>query len=221
MGCSGGCGGGCSGGCGGNATARLAGTVDRLRGRLAAAGQRAYGVDLVWTAWGGDERGEGRERELARVTITPPPEVQDLTSIALSPYGAGVLPIGSLRISRVTLSLSSDDLEGRTVPGQPYPGACGAPAYPPARPLGALTQTDAEAVAALAPPSVDDGNPPRNVAFFYEVYELGRPSPQRSKYRLLSTPFRDAKRFGWTFVLERISADRGRDGQPSHAEELP
>lgn len=59
---------------------------------------------------------------------------------------------------------------------------------------------------------------PQPHAFFYEVREDGRgdPRPLRQRYRVMSYPFRDAENAQWTLMLERISEDRGRDGESKY-----
>ena len=99
---------------------RLQPTVDRLRARMTRFGLRPYQVFMVWTRWSGIERGEGAERELARIEIVPRPKVDDLTRVSLSPFSAGILPVGSLSISEVSGMLTADNLRGYAVPGKPY-----------------------------------------------------------------------------------------------------
>ena len=95
---------------------RLAGTpdrpgvIDRSRQIATNLGMRPYLVELVWTAWSGSERGEGTERELVRVALLPTPQVKDLTSIALSPYSAGKLPVGSIRVDEISAGRYTEDL---------------------------------------------------------------------------------------------------------------
>ncbi len=96
--------------------ARLAGTptrpgvLDRARQIAVNLGARPYRVELVWTTWTGAERGEGTEREIARLELLPTPQVTDLTSVALNPYSAGKLPVGSVRLSEVSAGRYTEDL---------------------------------------------------------------------------------------------------------------
>lgn len=97
---------------------RLARVADRGRAIDARLGNRPYQVFLCWTRWSGDERGEGLEEVVCRIPIVPTPVVADLTSIALSPFGAGVLPVGSVRVTEVSVTYSLETLMGRVVPNR-------------------------------------------------------------------------------------------------------
>ena len=94
------------------------GLADRLRQLHTKFGARSRRVFLVWTQATGEERGEGTEAELARVEVLPTPEIVDLTSVALNPYSAGKLPVGSIRVNEVSAAFVRDELTGYTVPGQ-------------------------------------------------------------------------------------------------------
>lgn len=100
----------------GTLMARLAGTaarpgvIDRARQIAVNMGARPYRVELVWTTWTGAERGEGTERELARLELLPSPQVTDLTSVALNAFSAGKLPVGSVRLSEVSAGRYTEDL---------------------------------------------------------------------------------------------------------------
>lgn len=93
-----------------NTTARV---VDIARQSLVTQGFRPYNVDLVWSKWLGGERGRGEEKSYKRIAITPSPRVTDLTSINMSPVSTGVLPVGSLRLDRISACFTSDILMGR------------------------------------------------------------------------------------------------------------
>lgn len=95
---------------------RLSPRVDRLRQFATKFGLRSKRVFLVWTRYTGEERGEGIERELARKEILPTPKVSDLTSITLSPYAAGILPVGSLRVEKISAAFSAEMLLGKVAP---------------------------------------------------------------------------------------------------------
>lgn len=165
-------------------------------------------VWLVWTRWGGLERGEGRESVLAQVPILPRPKVIDLTSVSFSPFSAGLLPVGSVRLEQVSADLTEDVLTGRMLPGLPYLDMCGAPRLGPAMgPPELVGRTDAEKLS----PFVRTESIEQPYEFFYEIVE-DRPGSLRRRFRLLSTPFRDAEKFSWSIVLERMSEDRRRDG---------
>lgn len=59
---------------------------------------------------------------------------------------------------------------------------------------------------------------PGKIEFFYLIVEDGRgdPLPSQKKFRLLSTPHRDAGGVKWLITLERISEDLGRDGKSKY-----
>lgn len=96
--------------------ARLGRIHDRTRQVNVRLGFRPYRVFLVWTKWNGAERGEGVQEVMRRCELLPTPLVQDLSSVALSPYGAGVLPVGSVRIREVSPRYSLELLMGRVYP---------------------------------------------------------------------------------------------------------
>lgn len=94
------------------------GIADKIRQLNTKLGIRPNRVFLVWTQFSGVDRGEGAERELARVELLPTPKVQDLTSIALNPYSAGKLPVGSVRIDEISAgAYTADQLKGLKIPG--------------------------------------------------------------------------------------------------------
>lgn len=94
---------------------------DRLRQLNTKFGIRAKRVFLVWTKSSGTEVGEGDERIIARVEVLPTPKIADLSSVALNPFSAGKLPVGVIRVSEVTQTLTFDQLTGRRVPGRTEP----------------------------------------------------------------------------------------------------
>jgi hypothetical protein len=94
------------------------GLADRLRQLHTKFGARSRRVFLVWTQATGEERGDGTETELARVEVLPTPEILDLTAVALNPYSAGKLPVGSIRVGEVSASFTRDELTGYVVPGK-------------------------------------------------------------------------------------------------------
>lgn len=93
------------------------GLAARLRQLHTKFGARSRRVFLVWTRSTGEERGEGTEVELARVEVLPTPYIADLTAVALNPYSAGKLPVGSIRVDEVNATFTRDELTGRVVPG--------------------------------------------------------------------------------------------------------
>jgi hypothetical protein len=90
--------------------------VDRVRQFATNLGIRPYRVALVWTTWTGTERGEGQEREFARVEILPTPEVISLDAVAMSPQAAGMLPMGSVRVQKISITNTLDRLKGKSFP---------------------------------------------------------------------------------------------------------
>ncbi len=95
---------------------RLTTRVDRLRQFQTKFGMRSQRCFLVWTKYSGTERGEGREVEVARVEILPTPKVVGLDAVSRSPMAAGILPIGSIRLEEVSMSLGFDLLTGKVPP---------------------------------------------------------------------------------------------------------
>lgn len=97
---------------------RLSPLTDRLRQVATNFGLRPYRVFLVWTTFDGEERGEGTERELARVEILPTPKTAELNSLQNSPYSGGVLTTGTLRLDRISAGFTAAQLTGLAVPGR-------------------------------------------------------------------------------------------------------
>lgn len=93
------------------------GLADRLRQLHTKFGARPSRLFMVWVVWDGEERGEGNERVHCELEILPTPKIVDLTSVALNPYSAGKLPVGSIRVDEVSASIPEDLLLGRNVPG--------------------------------------------------------------------------------------------------------
>jgi hypothetical protein len=95
---------------------RLSRVVDRARQIDVRVGNRPYQVHLVWTKWNGDERGEGVQEVVCRQQLVPTPVVEDLTSITFSPFGAGLLPVGSVRVTEISASYRLEYLRGLVLP---------------------------------------------------------------------------------------------------------
>lgn len=206
------------GGCGGTSTLRtltaqqaqgtlmhrMSRLADRFRQMEVNFGLRPYTVHLVWTRWTGAERGEGRESLQRRVALVPNPIVEDLTSISLSPFAAGILPVGSVRISRISARYPQDLLMGLVMPCDPKLSLesqlSGGPPVDSNRLAFELEQV------------------PQPWEFFYEVVEDGRSAggrpPRRERFRALSNPTRNAEQLEWVIVLERVSESMGRNGLP-------
>lgn len=96
---------------------RFGPTADRLRQLATKFGVRPFRVFLTWTKWSGGERGAGTETVAKRIEILPTPRVRSLDSVALSTYGAGVIPVGSIQVDRISVdAFTFDLLTGHTVP---------------------------------------------------------------------------------------------------------
>lgn len=94
------------------------GIADRLRQLSTRFGLRSTRCFLVWTRFDGRNRGEGEEREIARVELLPTPRVGDETAIQRTAYGAGVLPVGAVRVDQISAgAYTEDELRGVRVPG--------------------------------------------------------------------------------------------------------
>lgn len=183
---------------------RIAPTVDRARQRVVAAGLRPYRVFLTWTLWvlansKGEprlpvvlttERGQGVEYLLGRVEILPTPRVMSLDSVSLSSSGAGIVPMGSVRIDQISALYTRDVLMGVAVPANELPFKGQTP---------------------------DEKHIPEPYEFFYEVVEDGRGdcAPKRERFRIMSEPMRRADKIDWTLMLERSTGDRTRDDESS------
>jgi hypothetical protein len=169
---------------GGSLASRLAPVADRLRQLNTRFGIRPYRVFMVWTQFGGAERGEGGERLRQRIELLPTPVVKSLDNIAFSPWHAGILQVGSLRVSEVSaVAYGEDVLRGFDVRLIPELDLCAA-----------------------------NVSIPEPWDFFYEVVEDARGGgcPDRPRFRLANTPFRNADTQEWTFTLERTSRERTR-----------
>jgi hypothetical protein len=95
---------------------RFTRVADNLRQLATTFGIRPYRVFLVWSKWTGSERGEGFEQVIQQLEILPTPNVRSLDNIALSPLSTGVIPMGSVKVSEVSTSLTYDQLTGRMYP---------------------------------------------------------------------------------------------------------
>lgn len=175
--------------------------VDRIRQIATRLGIRPFRVFLVWSVWTGAERGEGEERIRARLEILPTPKVDSLENIAFRPMLAGMLPTGQLRVREISVNFTGDQLTGVAIPTQAFIDANDP----------ALTTSGAE-----LPAHGTRIHEPND--FYWEVVEDGRgdnPAP-RQKYRLAAQPHRDAGNVQWIAVLERISQDNSRNGNPQN-----
>lgn len=169
---------------GASLASRLGVVADRARQLNTKFGIRPYRVFLVWTRFDGAESGEGYEVLMRRTEILPTPKVDSLDNVAFSPWHAGVLQVGSLKVSEVsTVSFGEDVLRGFDTTLIPDLGLCG------------------------PSPTI-----PEPWDFFYEVVEdaRGGDCPERPRYRLANVPFRKAESQEWVFTLERSSRERSR-----------
>lgn len=92
---------------------RIGPKVDQVRQRAVQLGLRPYRVSLCWESYTGEERGEGYARELRRIEILPTPKVVSLDAVAMQQYSAGILPLGSIRLEKVSTTFTQDQLTGR------------------------------------------------------------------------------------------------------------
>jgi hypothetical protein len=100
--------------------ARISPAIDRARQVATEIGARPYLLFLVWGTWGGEQRGEGDFKEVARLQLLPTPRIED-PSFARTPFSAGVLPVGTLRVSQISASYTQPVLQGERLPnGQDF-----------------------------------------------------------------------------------------------------
>lgn len=95
---------------------RFVPVADNLRQLATRFGIRPYRTYIVHLQWSGVELGEGTASEVSRVELLPTPKVVDLTGVSLSIYGAGVLPMGSIRLEEISGSYTQDQLLGHSYP---------------------------------------------------------------------------------------------------------
>jgi hypothetical protein len=97
---------------------RLGSKADRLRQLATRVGIRPYRVFLVWQKWTGETRDEGRPVTLAELELLPTPKVESLDAVAINPISAGMIGMGAVRVSRVSIvQYTEDTLRGLTIPG--------------------------------------------------------------------------------------------------------
>jgi hypothetical protein len=175
----------------GSLAERVGGIADMVRDRVSVRlGFRVYRVFLTWTRSGlspRSERGDGRERLVARAELLPVPRVQDLSGLLRRSWSTGTVSEGSVRVDGVSvLRYTEDELRGLKVPD-----GC------------ECELAEGESLR-------------RNTDFFYEVVEDGRGDDPalRRRFRLMTAPFRDAERATWVLALEKSDRDSKRDGTP-------
>lgn len=179
---------------------RLGPRVDRLRQISTRFGLRPYRVFLTWTHAQGALAGRGDESLIARVEILPTPRVTDMSALARRPWSVGQLPEGTVRVDRVSVLFTADNLSGLVIPSDPPRRV------PDGRRVGGTELV----------PSTDP-----QTDFFYEVVEDGRGDdpPRRDRFRLYGQPYRDAGAVSWVVLLEAASDPTDRAGQPRTSEE--
>lgn len=97
---------------------RFAKVADKLRQLNTNFGIRPYRVFLVWQLWNGSERYEGDPVQTIECELLPTPLVATLDAVALDPRSAGVLPMGMMRLSEVSVDrYTRDRLRGIDIPG--------------------------------------------------------------------------------------------------------
>ncbi len=168
--------------------ARFSPLGDKLRQLNTRFGVRPYRVFLNWTLWSGEETGQGTEELKQRIELLPTPLVESLDNLTFAPWHAGILQVGSLRVSQVSNYAYSEDI---------------------------LRGFDACLISKLAGLDLTAPNVsiPEPWDFFYEVVEDGRggATPDRPRFRLVNTPMRRAGKLDWTFMLERTDRQRRRN----------
>ncbi len=176
---------------------RLAPKVRQLNTKFGLRPQRVF---LVWTRWNGAERGEGKEAETYRAELLPTPKVDSMDGVAFSLLQAGTVPVGSVKVSEVSVSYTEDQLRGLAQPPTHADSSCC---------VSASTCMLEHVAPVLHPEHITEPND-----FYYEVVEDGRGDdpPHRAKFRLLNRPFRRADKLDWSLLLERVGQDNNREG---------
>lgn len=173
---------------------RMSRVADNARQLATKFGLRNLRVFLIWSRWTGQERGAGDVVFLCECEILPTPRVSSLDAVSFSTFGAGVIPVGSIQVDRITARMTFDQLRG-------------------------CIDVDGN-MSKIGPRG--EGIPPGHLDhipdpydFFWEVREDGRGDcpAQRWRYRLMGTPFRRPGKVDWTCRLEREDQDRMRNGQ--------
>lgn len=88
--------------------------VDDIRQIATDFGVRPYRVFMVHIQWTGPARGIGEPQEISRREILPTPVVADMSATARTLAAVGMVEEGSIRLSKISASLTEDDLLGRT-----------------------------------------------------------------------------------------------------------
>jgi hypothetical protein len=88
--------------------------VDDVRQLATDFGVRPYRVFLVHVQWTGPTRGIGVAEEVSRREILPTPQISDMSATSRSLQAVGLVEEGTIRLRRISASLTEDDLLGRT-----------------------------------------------------------------------------------------------------------
>lgn len=94
-------------------THRLGRVADNIRQVATRLGARPYRCFLVWSTWTNGVRGEGEEVETMRTEILPTPVVTSMDQIALNPQNVGLVQIGDVKVTEISVSFTEDQLMGR------------------------------------------------------------------------------------------------------------
>lgn len=174
--------------------------VDRARQLYTKFGLRSDRVFLVWTKYTGEERGEGEEKEVARLELLPTPRVSDRTSIQFAPYSAGVLPVGSVTVDQISAQFTVEVLLGKRVPDEACPPGSDIP-----QPNDFFYEivNDDRGVASPA------GCGPENLQM---ALRRGSSVLPRARFRIVGFPELLEGNVQYKVALERISEDRAFDG---------
>lgn len=187
---------------------RFSRLTDRTRQFATKFGVRPNRVFLRWTKWSGTERGEGQEQTVLTFEILPTPRVTSLDMLTFSLAHAGVIPVGSVRVDRISVALFTSDI----LLGKAWPNAHSKP--------GEERKTLMPIVAPMPGMHRSEPHIPEPYEFFWEVVEDGRGDDpaKRHKFRPMSAPFRRAGKVDWTIMLERVSLDRTRQDKSAIGE---
>lgn len=182
--------------------------ADRTRQFATKFGVRPNRVFLRWTKWDGDERGEGKEIDILTYEILPTPRVTSLDMLSFSLAHAGVIPVGSVKVDRISTALFTSDI----LLGKAWPNPHQKPGH------GSLTKPPI--VAPMPGMRRREPHIPEPYEFFYEIVEDGRGDDpaKRHRFRPMNEPSRRPGKVDWILMLERVSLDRTRDNKSAIGE---
>jgi hypothetical protein len=92
--------------------------VDRLRQIATNFGLRPYRIWLVWDRYTGGEAGVGDCIEAMRIELIPTPVVKSMDGTMLQLMNAGMVPEGSVRITKISPRYTYDQLRGLWYPAR-------------------------------------------------------------------------------------------------------